>query len=154
MGINVFNATMVAAVVHGQAPTLVLQTWVLLVLAQSTLGLQGWWRARRREARPTASPRAMRHAAWHAGVLGLTWAVVPAWLFPQLDMQGQFVICMVSTGMLCPGGFALYTAPWAATAYVVAMGLGCGVARLRWPAPPWSCAPALALHSPRPTGPT
>jgi len=86
---------------------------VLLVLAQGT---RAWWT--KQHLRTTASPRAIRRATVHAGVLGLVWAAVPLALFGHADGEQRLLISGITTGMICAGGFALATLPMAATAFV------------------------------------
>ena len=52
------------------------------------------------------------------------WALLPLSLFAGLDAEAQFFVGMVTTGMICAGGFALSTVPVAATAWVALLGTG------------------------------
>ncbi|OYU73478.1 MAG: hypothetical protein CFE45_37210, partial [Burkholderiales bacterium PBB5] len=94
------------------------------------MGFAGWIRGQRRGAKPTASRRALRRAAGQAALLAATWAALPLGHFGATDEQGQFFIGMVTTGMICAGGFALSTVPLAATVWVLVLSLGFGAALL------------------------
>jgi diguanylate cyclase (GGDEF)-like protein/PAS domain S-box-containing protein len=124
MCINVLNAAVVTTSIWAQGHHAVLVAWNAAIVGMAALGLRGWRHSRQQGERSTASRRAMRHAAWQAGVLGATWGILPAILLPSLDSAAQFKVGLVSTAMICAGGFALASVPVAGTAYVAAIGVG------------------------------
>jgi diguanylate cyclase (GGDEF)-like protein len=128
MAINVLNAVVICAVLWPQAPRKFLLSWALVVVLLAVLGFRGWFHSLRKGPRATASPRTLRRAAVQASVLGLTWAVLPFWVFNDLDADAQFFLGMVVTGMMCAGGFALSTVPLAGTSYVLMLGAGAALA--------------------------
>ena len=109
--------------------------WAVFVCVMTLWVLHGWVRLNYREVRTTASPRTMRRWVARAGVAAALWAVLPAVEFPRLDPEGQFLLGMLTTGMIGAGGFVLSGVPLAATLYVVVVGIGGIVAMLRWDAP-------------------
>jgi diguanylate cyclase (GGDEF)-like protein/PAS domain S-box-containing protein len=124
MAINVLNVVVIDALLWSRGHHRVLTAWAGAIFIIALLGMRGWVHSRRRGERPTASRRAMRHAAVQAGVLGTVWGALPATLLPSLDRDAQFGLGLVVTGMICAGGFALSSVPVAATAYVVTIGSG------------------------------
>ena len=132
MGINVANALVCCWTLWDQASQRFLAGWTLAVCAMAAAGLRGWARARRAPPRRAASVRALRRAALQAGLLGAAWGALPVVAFVHVGHESQFFIGMVVTGMICGGGFALSTLPWAATAYVVALGVASALALAQW----------------------
>jgi len=96
------------------------------------LGLRGWVRGRHRPQRMVASTRAIRWVTRTGIVLGALWAVLPLVTFPTLAPDSQLLVGMVTTGMICAGGFALSSVPPAAIGSVVVLGLGGMVGIGRW----------------------
>jgi diguanylate cyclase (GGDEF)-like protein/PAS domain S-box-containing protein len=126
--INLINVAIVLLVLWPQTGHAPLVAWAAVVLAVSGLGFLGWWRGQRRQQRHTASRRALRRAAQQAGLLAAAWAALPLAHYGTADAQGQFFIGMVITGMVCAGGFAMSTAPLAATVWVLVLSAGFGTA--------------------------
>ncbi len=109
--------------------------WAVFVCVVTLWVLYGWVRLNYREVRTTASPRTMRRWIARAGVAAALWAVLPAVEFSRLDPGGQFLLGMLTTGMIGAGGFVLSGVPLAATLYVLVVGVGGIIAMLRWDAP-------------------
>ena len=130
MAANVFNASIMTAVLKDAVPVAPLLAWLAALVFMCALHLQSWWHWRRRPLR-SASARAVRHAAWHAAVLAGLWAVVPmAWL-PGLPAVLQTTVAVTSAGMLAAGAFLLASVPVAALAWAMTLGVGCVLALLR-----------------------
>ncbi len=124
MAANVINAAVVVYVVAGDAPSLVIGGWacaMALLVAVTTLG---WFRAKGRQRRETASRRAIHRTTLHAALLAGLWAAVPLLWFGQLPIEDQLVIACLMTGMICGGGFALSTIAPAAYVYVAILTTG------------------------------
>jgi diguanylate cyclase (GGDEF)-like protein len=132
MAANVVNALVLCIVLWAEASHGFLVAWTAAVTGMSAAGFSGWIRARRRQARPGASVRALRRAALQAALLGLVWGVLPMTLFAHATPDGRFVIGMVIAGMICAGGFVLASVPWAATSYVLTMCLSSAFALAQW----------------------
>jgi diguanylate cyclase (GGDEF)-like protein/PAS domain S-box-containing protein len=126
MAINLLNVLVVDVAMWSQADHRVLIAWSFAITVMAALGLRGWWQSRGRRERSSASKRAMRHAAVQAGLLGAMWGLIPVLFFAELGSTAQFYLGLVTTGMICAGGFALSSVPGAATAYVVALGTAAG----------------------------
>jgi signal transduction histidine kinase/ActR/RegA family two-component response regulator len=124
MGTNIINVGVVIWVVRSVGNPAVMSLWAITTVLLSLAGLRAWQNTRRKKAPNKASLRAIRRATWHAALLSLMWALVPALWFDQVDHAGQLVIATLSTGMICAGGFALATIPSAAIAYVVILTVG------------------------------
>ncbi|NDY92745.1 putative bifunctional diguanylate cyclase/phosphodiesterase [Ideonella livida] len=123
MGINLGNVAVIVHALWGQVAPALLLGWGGGIAIMAAMGLRGWWRGRQRGERSTASARALRRAAWQAGALGMAWGVLPLVTLSALEATAQFFVGTVITGMICAGGFALSSVPWAGTAYVLALGL-------------------------------
>lgn len=115
---NLVNATVVCLAFVGKYNPLALGAWAGALVVMSVLGI----RAARRAVPRSVSPRAIRRAALHAGLLGALWAVTPIYFFPDGDTSQQLVVATLITGMLCGGAFALFAVPLAAVAYVSVLG--------------------------------
>ncbi len=124
MLVNLANAALVAHSLRGTADPIGLAAWCATLGVMVLMGVRAWARTRRGPARATASKRAIRRAALHAGLLSAVWAIVPAVWFPGAGAQEQLVLGTVITGMICAGGFAMATVPEAATAYVTVLVAG------------------------------
>ena len=127
---NLVNAAIVVGVLDGTVSLLERLLWFMLVAALCASAVRAWWRHRR--APPLrVSPRALRHAAVGAGLLGLAWgAMVVAW-FPAADHGQQMVLMALVLGTMCGGALALAPVPLAALAHVGSLGLGALGALLR-----------------------
>lgn len=127
---NLVNALVVVGLLEGTVPLLERVLWFMLLAALCASALRSWWRHRR--APPLrASPRALRHAAAGAGLLGLVWAAMAVAWFPGADHGQQMVLMSLVLGTMCGGAFALAPVPLAALAHVSVLGLGALVALLR-----------------------
>ncbi|MEK8033269.1 EAL domain-containing protein [Ideonella sp. DXS29W] len=116
MAANLINAALVSAAL-GFAGRPLLIVWVVLIGLIVATALRSWWR-RRKMPRSLASRRAMRHSTWHAGLLGLLWAAVPAMWFASAPAEVRLLIATLTTGMLSAGAFAMGRLPGAALAYL------------------------------------
>ena len=124
MFINLLNALVIDLALWPTGHHRVLLVWTIALTLLVALGLRGWATSRRRGERLTASVRALRRATAHASLLGAAWGILPALLLPALDSGAQFHLGLVVTGMICAGGFVLASIPQAASAYVIATGVG------------------------------
>jgi diguanylate cyclase (GGDEF)-like protein len=113
---NLLNGGLICIMFWHEEQRALLVVWFTLMAAVTSQGLRAWWR---RQARSTASRRALRRAVLHAAVLASLWAMIPLWLFGAASGPEQLLISVITTGMICAGGFALATVPVAATAYVL-----------------------------------
>jgi diguanylate cyclase (GGDEF)-like protein len=128
MAINVLNAIVVSVTVWAEGAHFFLVAWTAIISVLAAIGLHGWMKSRRRPLRNTASARAARHVVAQASVLALAWAMMPIALYGVSDPELRLFVAMVATGMICAGGFALSSVPWAATAYVAILGMGASIA--------------------------
>ncbi|MDZ5459975.1 putative bifunctional diguanylate cyclase/phosphodiesterase [Azohydromonas lata] len=128
MVVNIANALVVGVVLWGHVAGGFMLAWVAAVVLLAGLGLRGWAREQARPPRRSASRRAIRHAIGHAALLGAVWAALPLSVYGALDVQQQFFVGVVLTGMICAGGFALASLPAAATGWVLVLGAGTSVA--------------------------
>jgi len=121
---NLLNAGVVVWVVWGDAHIGLIFGWALAVVLLVAATTLGWLRTQGERPRSTASPRAVRRATLHAGLLAMLWATVPILWFGALPIEDQLVIACLMTGMICAGGFALSTLAPAAYVYVGIVTLG------------------------------
>ncbi|MBT9490052.1 MAG: EAL domain-containing protein [Rubrivivax sp.] len=126
---NLLNVVLVVWAFRADGPWRFLLPWAALVCALALRGIYGWWRTHRLPPRETASPRALRRAAMAGALLAAFWGALPLALFTGGTSEQQLLVATVTTGMICAGGFALATVPWAGTVYVVVLG-GSGAAAL------------------------
>lgn len=123
MPINLLNVLVVVLAVWSEPiHHAALLAWSAVVTMLALMGFLGWWHARQQPERKTASRRAMRRGATQAALLGLAWGALPLMFYADLGMVSKFYVGMVTTAMLCAGGFALSAMPVAGTAYVVGLG--------------------------------
>lgn len=121
---NTLNAMLVVAAFWHRAPSrLQILLWAALVLAVCTQTWRAWWRARHRTPPREASRRPLRKATVMGTLMAALWSLPPLALFQGSDGPGQLLLAVVTTGMMCAGGFALSTIPAAGTAYVLVLGL-------------------------------
>ncbi|HMV52242.1 MAG TPA: EAL domain-containing protein [Rhodocyclaceae bacterium] len=130
---NVVNALLVAKAFWPVASHAFLIFWVSAVFIAALAGGRSWFAMRRGALRQTASPRALRRAAIHASALAFLWAAVPIVLFDGADPHRQIVLACICAGMICAGGFALTTVPFAASLYVLILSIGSALAMFRVP---------------------
>jgi diguanylate cyclase (GGDEF)-like protein/PAS domain S-box-containing protein len=127
---NLVNASIVVLVFADSVPLLHRAIWLAVVGALCASGLRAWWRHRSAPP-PRASPRALRHAAVGAGLLGLVWAAVAVAWFPGASQHQQLVLTSLVLGTMCGGAFAMAPLPTAALSHVGALALGAVLALLR-----------------------
>jgi diguanylate cyclase (GGDEF)-like protein len=121
---NGINAVLICAFFWEQVPRWALLGWLGALTFVALTQTAGWWRHGRTPQRAHASRRALRLAAWHAGVLALLYAIVPIYLFPRIDEEARLLVATFTAGMICAGAFALFTVPQAAIAWTVLLSLG------------------------------
>ena len=121
---NGLNAILIVGAFWGDPHRSLVLLWALAVAVVVARGLRVWWRTRHRAAPSRASPRAMRRATWHASLLAALWAAIPWLLFAGAEPAHRLLLAVITTGMICAGGFALATTPVAGTAYVLILSGG------------------------------
>jgi diguanylate cyclase (GGDEF)-like protein/PAS domain S-box-containing protein len=127
MAINVANALVASATAWPSGHHGFLVAWTLAVTLAAALGLRGWMRTRGR-TRASVSSRAFRSATIQAGLLAALWASLAIALLPSQDEALRLFAGLITTGMICAGGFALSNVPGAATTYVAVLGVGTAIA--------------------------
>ena len=139
MASNVANALAVVGFLWTEVATGPLLAWAFALFVFVALGTSGWARTRNRPPRTTASPRATQRAALHAAILALTWGFVPAMWMPEVGRESQLFLGVVTTGLICAGGFALSSVPGAGTTWVTLLGVAGAIAlgRSDLPTAPW-----------------
>jgi hypothetical protein len=133
--VNLANVALLLWLLGPSSARIAVFVWGGCVVATAMFGLRSLDRRRHRGARPTASLRSIRRATREAAWLGGLWSALPALVFPTASQDVQFLRGMVTTGMLCAGGFALSSVPSAATGYVIALWAGASLGLLRWDDP-------------------
>jgi diguanylate cyclase (GGDEF)-like protein/PAS domain S-box-containing protein len=123
MAANVLNGACVCFAFWHSAPRVGLLTWFAMLTTAAALATRAWWR-RRGCVAGTASPTAFRRATLHAALLGLIWAYVPTAWFADADPSHRLLIAILTSGMMCAGGFTLATVPTASLAYVGILAAG------------------------------
>lgn len=116
MAANFGNGLLIFWAFSSTLPWGLILWWAALTFV-SGLAAQRWWR-RRGNPPIMASPRALRRATLHAGVLATIWAVLPLAWFSHADTPQQLLIAVLLAGMMSAGGFVLSSLPWASLTYV------------------------------------
>jgi hypothetical protein len=101
-----------------------LWAWAALIFAIAAYYARNWLASRRFAPRRTASRRAIRRTVVNGAVFGALWGVVPAFLFPVAPPQVQLLVAVLTSGMMCAGGFVLAPVPLAGSLYVVLVAAG------------------------------
>ncbi|MCA0242321.1 MAG: EAL domain-containing protein [Proteobacteria bacterium] len=133
MAVNILNSLFIVWALRRQSVQPLVALWAAAVCVLALLSLRGWLRQRRRRTTATMPPRVLNRAAVNAGVLGAVWGLLPALFYARVDAPSQFFIGIVTTGMICAGGFALSSLPVAATLYVLALVTGGAAGLLQGP---------------------
>jgi diguanylate cyclase (GGDEF)-like protein len=113
---NLVNAGLICYAFWSGPHRALLLAWASLVGVVVYQGWRAWLRGLQRQ---TVSPRAMTRAQIHASLLAVLWGAVPVVMFDGADGSGQLLVSVITTGMICAGGFALATVPMAATSFVL-----------------------------------
>ena len=101
-----------------------LWVWAGLIFALAISYGFNWLRTRKFNPDRPASRRAIRRAVLNGGIFGALWGVLPALTFPGAPLQIQFLLGVLTAGMMCAGGFVLATVPLAGVVYVVLVAAG------------------------------
>ncbi|MCC6988887.1 MAG: diguanylate cyclase, partial [Acidobacteria bacterium] len=105
-----------------------LAAWMLVTAVYSAAGLPAWRRWRRGRWPQHISTRPLGRAVRHAFVLALLWAVPVALVYPQTAPEHRPLVVGITIGMVCAGGFALFSIPAAAFGWVVLLSSGLAAA--------------------------
>ena len=105
--------------------------WAALIFALAISYGFNWLRTRKFDPDRPASRRAIRRAVINGGIFGALWGVLPAVAFPGAPLQIQFLLGVLTAGMMCAGGFVLATVPLAGVLYVVLVAAGAFYALLQ-----------------------
>jgi diguanylate cyclase (GGDEF)-like protein len=127
---NGVNAGLVCAALRLTVPGWALILW-LFALSLAWVPAVLNWRRRRGRQSALASPRAVRRAAWHAGVMALVWAVPAALCLPDLAPPQQLLLALTICGMISGGAFSLAVMPWSSLVWVAVVSTGALVALAR-----------------------
>jgi len=119
--------------------------WAGLIFALSAYYLRNWRRSRLFEPGRTASRRAIRRTVLNGCVFGALWGVIPAVAFPGASPPVQLFIAVLTSGMMCAGGFVLATVPLAGISYVAIVAAASLYALLQQPSPVHLGLAALTL---------
>jgi diguanylate cyclase (GGDEF)-like protein len=106
--------------------------WAGVLLFMHALGMRAWLKGHKRTQRQQASPRAARHAALNATVLGCAWGMIPVLLLPLEGDALKLVIGAAISAVLSAAVFVLSIMPAVAVAFVLPLLAGsiCGVMNL------------------------
>jgi len=119
MGMNIFTALVVTAVMIEREHAWFVLVWTGLFVGFSAIGLVNWWQASSRPAPATVSRRAIRRIARSAAVPALLWGGLSIVLFGYAGADGRLLVSSIVMGTLCVGAFGLATVPAAALVYTV-----------------------------------
>jgi len=119
--------------------------WSALIFALAAYYLRNWWRSRPFGPGRTASRQAIRRTVLNGCVFGALWGVIPAVAFPGAPPPVQLFIAVLTSGMMCAGGFVLATVPMAGVSYVAIVAAASLYALLRQPTPVYLGLAALTL---------
>jgi signal transduction histidine kinase len=91
--------------------------WAGLIVVLTVYYFRNWAK-RRLDPIRTASPRAIRRTVLNGCVFGALWGAIPAVAFPAASPPIQLFIAVLTSGMMCAGGFVLATVPLAAVSFI------------------------------------
>src|SRR5215472_9396612 len=119
MAASCINATILLATFQAMG-VLRWQYWIWAAFTFALAGyyLLNWRRSRPFDPRRTASRRAIRRTVQNGCLFGALWGVIPAVTFPGAPPQVQLFIAVLTSGMMCAGGFVLAPVPLAGISYV------------------------------------
>jgi signal transduction histidine kinase len=119
--------------------------WAALIFGLAAYYLRNWRRGRPSDPRRTASRRAIRRTVISGCVFGALWAALPAAAFPGAPPHVQLFIAVLTSGMMCAGGFVLATVPLAGVSYIAIVAAGSFYALLRESGPVYVGITALTV---------
>ena len=109
--------------------------WAGVIFALAVYYFVNWNNSRRSDPVRTASRRAIQRTVLHGCVFGAVWGAIPAFAFPGASPPVQLFIAVLTSGMMCAGGFVLSTAPRAGIAYIAIVAAASIFALLQQPDP-------------------
>jgi signal transduction histidine kinase len=119
--------------------------WAALMFALAAYYLRNWRRSRPFGPTRTASRRAIRRTVQNGCLFGALWGVIPAIAFPGAPAPVQLFIAVLTSGMMCAGGFVLAPVPLAGISYVAIVAAASLFALLQQPTPVYLGLAALTL---------
>lgn len=121
---NLFNVSVICWTFRHHPKLPLLFIWALII-AICVVGWIGAWRTfRRGHIHRSVSSRAIRRATHNAAILAIVWGALPVLMFSGGDDHTQLIVTVITTGMICAGGFALAMVPSAGLIYVLILTLG------------------------------
>jgi signal transduction histidine kinase/CheY-like chemotaxis protein len=119
--------------------------WAALIFTLAAYYVRNWRRSRPFDLHRTASRRAIRRTVISGCVFGVLWAALPVAAFPGAPPHVQLFIAVLTSGMMCAGGFVLATVPLAGVSYIAIVAAGSFYALLRESAPVYIGITALTV---------
>lgn len=119
----ILNVAVIYFVFFGQTNTLLLSLWAATAISMALLGLRGWYAARARAPKPTASLRSIKQATVNATLMALTWVYLDVLFLEHFGSTEMLVVAAVKAGMMGAGAFAIATVPLAAIAFSSIVGI-------------------------------
>lgn len=93
--------------------------WAIAVVGLMAMAMISWMKIRKRPAPPSSAPKRVEdRAVIHAALLALLWALPPVFLYNEASTEQQVFLSAITAGLICSGGFALYTLPRASLTFV------------------------------------
>ena len=108
-----------------------LLAWMVATALVSAAGVPAWRRWRRGAWPQQVSTRTLDRATRHAALLALLWGLPVALIYPDTALAHRPMLVGITVGMICAGGFALFSLPGAAFGYVVILSSSLALALAR-----------------------
>ncbi len=128
---SILNLLLTMLVTDGLVNRWLAAIWVISTGLLMLMAVLSWLRILQRPSLPERTPaRVERRAVAHAALLALCWSLPSLSLFNIAAPEQQLFIATITAGMICAGGFTLYTLPRAALTFVGILGTGSAITLL------------------------
>jgi methyl-accepting chemotaxis protein len=123
MLIIILNVAVLYFVFFARTNTLFLSLWAAVVITMALLGLRGWYIARGRPPKPTASLRSVKRATINSTLMALIWVYLDFLFLQSFGTTEMLIIAALKAGMIGAGSFAIATVPFAAILFASIVGI-------------------------------
>ncbi len=115
---TLLNAILLAAIVAGQVPNLIIAAWTTTVITIALFLLTNWWRNKHRDRKLTGSRHGLRKSAIYSAIFGIVWAISIPLFHPFLTNENRIFLFLVLAGMAAGGTINLAPVRQASFAFV------------------------------------
>jgi diguanylate cyclase (GGDEF)-like protein len=123
---NVLTALLITLLLGKSQPFALAAGWMLLVFCVAIAWGYVSWRSLNSSEAESASARVVSRSISMSNLMAVMWALMSAYLMPNIDDDGRLLLATIVTGFICVGSFGLATLPQAGVAWVAVLSLGMG----------------------------